>query len=98
MFRAPWLGPPAGLTDRLIAAFNPAEGRAICVASRGGKRGNPVLWARRFFDDMNALAGDVGPKHLMAQYEEFVCEGEADDAAPLIDVDRPRALPAHRAR
>ena len=27
--------------DRLIAAFNPLEGRAICVPTVGGKRGNP---------------------------------------------------------
>ena len=33
--------------DRLIAAFNPLEGRAIIVPTRHGKRGNPVLWARR---------------------------------------------------
>jgi molybdenum cofactor cytidylyltransferase len=91
-------GITAGLIDRLIAAFNPAEGRAICVAGRGGKRGNPVLWARRFFDDMNALEGDVGAKHLMAQHEEFVCEVEADDDAPLTDVDTPEALAAYRAR
>src|SRR5262249_21763741 len=28
------------LIERLIAAFDPADGRAICVATRGGKRGN----------------------------------------------------------
>ena len=32
--------------DRLIAAFNPLEGRAIIVPTRRGKRGNPVLWAK----------------------------------------------------
>jgi len=46
--------------DRLIAAFNPLEGRAIIVPTRHGKRGNPVLWARRFFPEMAELAGDVG--------------------------------------
>jgi molybdenum cofactor cytidylyltransferase len=35
--------------DRLIAAFNPLEGRAIVVPTRRGKRGNPVLWSRQFF-------------------------------------------------
>lgn len=42
-------GVSAALIDRLIAAFDPGESRAICVATRHGKRGNPVLWARRFF-------------------------------------------------
>src|SRR5439155_3438478 len=51
--------------DRLIAAFNPLEGRAIIVPTRRGKRGNPVLWSKRFFAEMTRLAGDVGAKHLI---------------------------------
>ncbi|HTT97425.1 MAG TPA: molybdopterin-binding/glycosyltransferase family 2 protein [Rhizomicrobium sp.] len=84
--------------DRLIAAFDPAEDRAICVATRAGKRGNPVLWARRFFPAMMAIEGDVGAKHLMAANDELVCEVEADDDGPLIDIDTPEALAAYRAR
>src|SRR6185503_8965980 len=42
--------------DRLIAAFNPLEGRAIVVPTRRGKRGNPVLWAKRFIPEMAELA------------------------------------------
>lgn len=86
------------LIDRLIAAFNPGEDRAICVATRHGKRGNPVLWARRFFAEMMAIEGDVGAKHLMAAYDELVCEVEAADDGPLIDIDTPEALAAYRAR
>ena len=86
------------LIDRLIAAFDPAEDRAICVAARLGKRGNPVLWARRFFPEMMALEGDVGAKHLIAAYDELVCEIEAGDDGPLIDIDTPEALAAYRAR
>src|SRR5258707_316955 len=36
----------AGLIDRMIAAFSPADGRPICVDMHQQKRGNPVLWAR----------------------------------------------------
>jgi molybdenum cofactor cytidylyltransferase len=86
------------LIDRLIAAFDPGEGRAICVATWKGKRGNPVLWARRFFPEMMVIEGDVGAKHLAAQYGELVCEVEADDEGPLIDIDTPEALEAYRAR
>jgi len=86
------------LIDKLIAAFDPGEGRAICVATRHGKRGNPVLWARRFFPEMMAIKGDVGAKQLIAQYGELVCEVEADDDGPLIDIDTPQALEAYRAR
>ena len=86
------------LIDKLIVAFDPAEDRAICVATRHGKRGNPVLWARRFFPEMMAIEGDTGARHLIAQYEELVCEVEAADDGPLIDIDTPEALRAYRAR
>ena len=80
--------------DRLIAAFNPVEGRAICVATFAGKRGNPVLWGADFLPAMQSLAGDVGAKHLMADYAEAVCEVAMDDDAVLTDLDTPEAVAA----
>ena len=78
--------------DKLVAAFDPVEGREICVPVFEGKRGNPVLFARRFFDEITAVRGDVGARHLIGEYEEFVCEVAMDDRAVLVDVDSPRAL------
>jgi molybdenum cofactor cytidylyltransferase len=89
-------GVTAPLIDKLIAAFNPVEGRAICVATSHGKRGNPVLFARRFFPEISAIEGDVGAKGLLGSYPELVCDVEADDDAPLIDIDTPEALAAYR--
>ncbi len=86
------------LIEKLVAAFDPAEGRAICVATRRGKRGNPVLWARRFFPEIMRLEGDVGAKSLMGLYGEFVCEVEADDDGPITDIDTPADLAAWSAR
>src|SRR5215471_17046120 len=82
--------------DRLIAAFSPLEGRAIIVPTRRGKRGNPVLWSRRFFAEMTELAGDVGAKHLIGEHTEVVAEVEMDDDAILVDIDTPDALEAVR--
>jgi molybdenum cofactor cytidylyltransferase len=82
--------------DRLIAAFNPLEGRAIVVPIRHGKRGNPVLWAKRFIPEMAELAGDVGAKHLIGDYAELVAEIEMDSDGVLIDIDTPDALAALR--
>src|SRR3984893_13137324 len=82
--------------DRLIAAFNPLEGRAIIVPTRRGKRGNPVLWSKRFFVEMAELAGDVGAKHLIGEHAELVAEVEMDDDAVLVDIDTPEALDALR--
>ena len=82
--------------DRLIAAFNPLEGRAIVVPTRRGKRGNPVLWSKKFLPEMAALAGDVGAKHLIGEHAEVVAEVEMDDDAILVDIDTPEALAALR--
>lgn len=91
-------GVDTALIDRLIAGFDPGEDRAICVATRHGKRGNPVLWARRFFPEMLAIEGDVGARHLISTYGELVCEIEATDDAPLTDIDTPEALAVYRTR
>ena len=78
--------------DMLVAAFDPDEGREICVPVFEGKRGNPVLFARRFFEEVAAVRGDVGARHLIGEYEEYVCEVAMDDRAVLFDVDSPQAL------
>ena len=84
---------PAHL-DRLIAAFNPVEGRLVCVPTYDGKRGNPVLWARQFFAEMQALAGDVGARGLLERHAEALCEVAMNDAGVLLDVDTPDAFSA----
>ena len=78
--------------DRLISAFNPLEGRAICVPTFDGKRGNPVLFARRFFEEMESVAGDVGARHLIGEAPELVCEVAMENRGVLLDVDTPEAL------
>src|ERR1700754_4806080 len=62
----PGVGAP--MLARLVASSSPVEGRTICVPPVAGKRGNPVLWARRFFPDMAKLSGDSGAKHLIGDY------------------------------
>ena len=82
--------------DRLIAGFNPVEGRSICVPTTRGKRGNPVLWGRAYFDEIAALSGDVGARHLIGAHREAVCEVALEDEAIFVDVDTPAALRAYR--
>ena len=82
--------------DRLIAAFNPVEGRAICVPTHKGKRGNPVLWGAKFFPEMRALEGDKGARSLFGTHGDQVCEVEMADDGVLVDIDTPEALAALR--
>jgi molybdenum cofactor cytidylyltransferase len=84
--------------DRLIAAFNPLEGRAIVVPTRRGQRGNPVLWSRQFFPQMLALSGDRGARALLEAHADLVAEVEMDSDSVLIDIDTPEALARLRER
>jgi molybdenum cofactor cytidylyltransferase len=84
--------------DRLIAAFNPLEGRAIVVPARRGQRGNPILWSRQFFPEMAALSGDSGARRLIDEHADVVAEIEMDTDGIFIDIDTPDALAALRER
>jgi molybdenum cofactor cytidylyltransferase len=82
----------ATLMNRLIAAFDPDRGALVVVPTFEGKRGNPVLWSRRFFPDLMAIEGDVGARHLIGRYSEAVAEVPVVGKATLVDVDTPEAL------
>jgi molybdenum cofactor cytidylyltransferase len=87
----------AGLIDRLIAAFDPDQGALVVMPTFEGRRGNPVLWSRRFFPDLTAIEGDVGARHLIGRYSEAVVEVPLEGKAALVDVDTPEALVGVRA-
>ena len=87
----------AGLIDRLTAAFDPDRGALVVVPTFEGKRGNPVLWSRRFFPDLMAIEGDMGARHLIDRYDEAVIEVPVEGMAALVDVDTPEALLGVRA-
>jgi molybdenum cofactor cytidylyltransferase len=82
----------APLIDKLTAAFDPEKGALVVIPVIDGKRGNPVVWARRFFPELMAIDGDIGARHLIGRYPEAVAEVALTDTAALVDVDTPDAL------
>jgi molybdenum cofactor cytidylyltransferase len=87
----------AALIDRLIGAIDPDKGALIAVPTIDGKRGNPVVWSRRFFADLMTVEGDVGARYLIGRYAEAVAEVPVSGTAALTDVDTPEALQAVKA-
>jgi molybdenum cofactor cytidylyltransferase len=79
--------------DRLIAAYRQEEGARIVVPTFEGKRGNPVLWSRAFFEGLRGVQGDVGARHLIGENPEAVVEVEIGPAVTL-DLDTPEAMRA----
>jgi molybdenum cofactor cytidylyltransferase len=86
----------AGLIDRLIDDFAADRGHLIVVPVAEGRRGNPVLWSRRFFQELMTLDGDVGARHLIARHSEAVAEVAVEGEGAFLDIDTPQALEAAR--
>jgi len=87
----------AKMVDRLIGAFDPERGALVVVPTIEGRRGNPVVWARRFFTDLMSVTGDVGARHIIGNVPEAVAEVPVTDASVTTDVDTPDVLESIRA-
>lgn len=63
----------------------------VVAAGYDGRRGNPVLFDTRHFDDLVGVDGDAGGRHLLRESESAVAV-ETGDPGVLRDVDRPGDL------
>jgi molybdenum cofactor cytidylyltransferase len=80
------------LIDGLVEAWRPGAATAV-VPTYAGRRGNPVLLARRLAPAIASLAGDGGAGPLLRARTD-VLEWPVEDAAVLQDVDTAAALAA----
>jgi molybdenum cofactor cytidylyltransferase len=62
------------------------------VAAYKDRRGNPVLFGRKFFPELETLSGDTGAREVVARHQQLVSQIEADDDGPLLDIDTPEEL------
>jgi len=81
----------AGSIDMLCEAYDPARSALIIVPTHAGKRGNPVLWSKRYFNELMRIRGDVGARQLISEFSEAVVELELG-AEIAFDIDTPAAL------
>lgn len=78
--------------NELIDEFNPNMERDIVAPFRDGRRGNRVLWARRYFPAMKALTGDTGARGLLKEQAANVWDVLVSCDAVFKDFDTPEAL------
>lgn len=78
----------------LIGGLNAYGEKTIAVPVHHGRRGNPVLWRRTWFADLQRLSGDIGGRPLIAAHGNAVLEVEADDPGIFFDIDDKAALDA----
>jgi molybdenum cofactor cytidylyltransferase len=78
--------------NALIDAFDPAGDETILVPTWERKRGNPVLWSRRHFDELCGIAGDVGARGLLDRHADAIRSVAMPDDGITLDADTDAAL------
>jgi 4-nitrophenyl phosphatase len=76
------------LLRALVACFE-ETGAAIVYPTHDGRRGTPVLFARRLFPELAAISGDEGGRVVIARHPDEVATVEVADPDVLTDVDTP---------
>ena len=66
--------------------------RRITMPIYQGRRGNPVIWGRTFFEALSQLAGDQGGRQIMGAHEAAFNLLEWHDGSIHLDVDTPACL------
>lgn len=89
----PMVGPQ--LIDSLLRAYAEGAGDLLAPAYRG-RRGNPVLIGRRYFEELLALPRGKAPRHLLRRHRDSLRLIDVDSEAVLQDVDDPEDYERHR--
>lgn len=74
---------------QMAAAFDPTGGNDIAVPVHNGRRGHPVLFAKKYLTQLRALTGDHGARAILIKHPERIQAIVVDDAGTLIDIDKP---------
>ncbi|MEJ2208883.1 MAG: nucleotidyltransferase family protein [Anaerolineae bacterium] len=77
------------LLRALVARYR-ATGAPLVAPYHGGRRGNPVLFDRALFAELEAVTGDRGGRSVVARHEAELERVEVQDPAVVSDVDTPQ--------
>jgi molybdenum cofactor cytidylyltransferase len=76
----------AAIVERLVAEWR-ASRAPIVAPTYAGQRGNPVLFARAIWPELQAIQGDQGARAVLAADPARVHLAPFDDPRPLSDID-----------
>lgn len=74
-----------GTIKMLVEGYR--AGGGIVAPFYRGRRGNPVLFDRRFFNEMDFLEGDTGAREIMGKHPECFSRIDVPDPGVLLDID-----------
>jgi len=84
----------ASLVDRMIQQFYESK-KDIVVPRCRGKRGHPVLFSRRLFDELLHAPMDQGAKAVVNAHGDATLEIETDEEGIAVDIDTPELYRQH---
>ncbi|MCC3860509.1 nucleotidyltransferase family protein [Pseudemcibacter aquimaris] len=76
----------SGNYNDLIAAFEKGK---IIAPTTNGKIGNPLIFAKNYFNDFEELEGDRGARKLLKDYPDDIIEVDVNSEAIFQDIDTP---------
>jgi molybdenum cofactor cytidylyltransferase len=87
----------SGTLNILIDACR-SSAKPVCIPTHRGRRGHPVIIARRLDKDIMELTGDRGARVIIESRPELVLEVEIAGDEVLLDLDRIEDLEVVKAR
>jgi len=83
--------------DLLLARFHESQ-KDICVPIYQGRRGNPTLFSRNLYHQIEQLTGDVGARDIILTHPDRVLRVEIESPFIFSDIDTPGDLAALKKR
>ncbi len=81
----------AELVSKLVHQFY-TSGRAIVLPKFGGKRGHPVIFAARLYDELLAAPEEQGARAVVWAHADEVLEVPTDEEGVVLNLNDPEAL------
>jgi molybdenum cofactor cytidylyltransferase len=88
----PYLQP--SLVDEMIRRFYESK-KLIVVPTCRGKRGHPVIFSRKLFDELLSAPLDQGAKAVVNAHRDETLEIETDQEGITVDIDTPELYRQH---
>ncbi len=76
-------------TVRILVQAHRETLAPIVVPTYEGRRGNPVLFDRALFAEIEKITGDTGARMLFGKYRPHIVRVPVEDAAVVQDIDTP---------
>ncbi len=63
--------------------------KGIIIPTFNGQRGHPVIFDKKYFDELRSAPHDVGARAVVHKHADDVCEVPVNEESVLINIDTP---------